>query len=51
MEPWQIALLLRPLGALIMFGCIALPGRIFVQKYMKEGKLKRFLLLRIHDRW
>lgn len=51
MEPWLIALLLKPLGALILFGCIALPGRILVQKYMKEGKLKRFLLLRIHDRW
>lgn len=51
MEPWQIAILLKPLAALILFGCIALPGRILVQKYMKDGKLKRLLLTRIHDRW
>lgn len=44
MEPWTIAILLRPIGALILFGCIALPGRFLVQKYMKDGKLKRFLL-------
>jgi hypothetical protein len=51
MKTWQLAVLLRPLGSLILFGCIALPGRILVQKYMKDGKLKRFLLMRIHNRW
>lgn len=49
MENWQLALLLKPLAAVILFGCVALPGRFIVQKYMKDGKLKRLLLLRISN--
>lgn len=41
---FALAMALKPLGALILFGCIALPGRIAVQKWMKPGKLKTFLL-------
>lgn len=51
MEPWVIALLVKPFLLLILFGCIALPGRIAVQRYMREGKIKRLLLYRIHNRW
>ncbi len=40
----MIANLLKPFGALILFGLIALPVRLLVQKHMKEGKFKRFLL-------
>jgi hypothetical protein len=50
MEPWVIAILLKPFGALILFGCIALPGKLLVQRYMKDGKLKRLLLTRIDGR-
>ncbi len=46
-DPWFLSILLRPFGALILFGCIALPGRLLVQKFMKDGKLKRLLLRRI----
>ncbi len=44
---WFLALALKPLAALILFGLIALPGRIAVQKWMPEGRLKRLLLKRI----
>lgn len=50
LDPWVIALLLKPFGALILFGCIALPGRLLVQRYMKDGKLKRLLLRPINNR-
>jgi hypothetical protein len=51
MEPWVIALILKPLGVLFLFGCCALPFRFVVQKHMRDGRLKKLLLLRIHDRW
>lgn len=41
------ALLLKPVAALVMFGCFGLPGRLLVQRYMKDGRLKRVLLLKI----
>ena len=44
MEPWLIALLVKPLVALVVIGGIALPIRLAVQKWMPDGKLKRFLL-------
>ena len=47
MEPWVIAILLKPFGALILFGCIALPLRLLYEKHAPEGKLKKFLLRRI----
>lgn len=47
MEPWTISVILRPFGALILFGLIALPLRLLFQKYAPEGKLKRLLLRRI----
>lgn len=51
MSTMAIALLLKPFGALFLFGCIALPFRFIVQRYMRDGKIKRLLLRRIHDRW
>ncbi len=44
MEPWVLAIILKPFAALVLFGLIALPCRLLVQRHMKEGKLKRFLL-------
>lgn len=48
---WAIAVVLRPFTALILFGLICLPARLAVQKRMKEGRLKRLLLLRIGNGW
>jgi hypothetical protein len=39
-----LAMVLKPLAVLVLFGCIALPVRLLVQRRMKDGKLKRFLL-------
>lgn len=47
MEPWVWAILLKPFGAMILFGCIALPLRLLFKKYAPEGKWKKFLLRRI----
>jgi hypothetical protein len=44
-----MALLLRPLVQLLVLGLICLPARLAVQRYMKEGKLKRTLLTRIGE--
>ena len=41
---FALAMIFKPLVALFLFGCCALPGRIAVQKWMKPGKLKSFLL-------
>jgi len=47
MEPWMLALILKPFALLFLFGFICLPGRLFVQRFMKDGRLKRLLLKRI----
>lgn len=48
MEPWLIAVVVRPLGTLIFLGLIVLPIRFLVMKLVpKEGKLRRILLTRI----
>lgn len=44
MEGWFWAVLVKPLVALILIGCIATPIRVAVQKWMPDSKLKRFLL-------
>jgi hypothetical protein len=48
---WAIALVLRPLAALLLFGLICLPARMAVQRWMPAGKVKRLLLLRIRRPW
>lgn len=46
---WDLMLvgLLKPFAALIVFGLILLPFRIAAQRWLPEGKLKRFLLFEI----
>lgn len=44
-EPWVLGIALKPLVVLGFFA-IAILGRLAVQKWMKPGKLKNFLLLR-----
>lgn len=44
MEGWQLALLLKPIGLLIM----VLPGAYlawYLRKYLPDGRLKRFLFI------
>jgi hypothetical protein len=47
MEPWAIALLLKPLYLLVLFVLVLYPARWAVQKYMRDGRLKRLLLWRV----
>ncbi len=47
MDYWLWSLLLRPVAALILLGCVALPIRMLVFRRMREGPLKRRLLRRI----
>jgi len=49
MEPWLIALILRPFIALAILGFIALPIKLLVQHYMRPCALKSFLLLPLND--
>lgn len=44
-----IALLIRPLVALVVLGLICLPIRLAVQRYMRDGELKRLLLAPIGE--
>ena len=44
MEPWTWGLLLKPFGALLIFGGIALPIRWLIYHKMPEGKLKSIIL-------
>lgn len=44
---WLLAVVFRPVAALILFGLICLPARIAVQRWLPEGKLKRLLLLKV----
>ena len=41
---WFVALILKPFGALLLFGGICLPIRWLIHNYMKGGWLKRQLL-------
>jgi len=49
METFFLAALLRPLVALVFHLLIGLPVQWAVQRFMKEGKLKRALLTRIGE--
>lgn len=42
MEPWLLAIILKPFGLLLLFGLVAL--LVFpLRKHMPEGRLKRIL--------
>lgn len=47
MEPWQIAILLKPFALFVLAVLVLYPARRYVQRRMPEGKLKRLLLLRL----
>lgn len=48
MESWQIGALLAPVGALVIFGVIALSIKWLIASYMPDGWLKTQLL---RERW
>ncbi len=41
---WLIAVVAKPLGALVLFGLICLPARLAVKRWVPEGRVKRLLL-------
>lgn len=41
---WWLAVLLKPFATLLFFVVFCLPARLAVQRWMKDGKLKRLLL-------
>jgi hypothetical protein len=49
MEPWLLAVAVRPLATVVFVALVGLPARWAVRRFLKDGKLKRFLLFRIHD--
>lgn len=44
---FELALVLRPLLLLVVVAGILIPARLAVQRYMRDGPLKRVLLFRI----
>lgn len=47
----MLALFLKPLVFIVIMACILLPVRFAVLRWMKDCKLKRVLLFRLHSRW
>jgi hypothetical protein len=45
---WLLAIVLRPVAALVLFGLIALPLRMAFERWYPEGKVKRYLLRDLH---
>ena len=44
-----LVMLLKPFITFVFFVLMLLPARLAVRRFVKEGRLKRFLLFRIHD--
>lgn len=49
MEPWLIAILVKPFAALALLSAGAV-GTVAVQRHMKDGWLKSLLLRRFSER-
>lgn len=49
MDPWVIAVFLKPFALLVLAVLVLIPARLACQKWLKDGKLKRLLLWRIPD--
>ena len=47
MPDFAIAILIKPFVLLIISALFLIPGRLAVERWMKDGKLKRLLLRRI----
>lgn len=42
-----LAMAVRPIALFILLGCICLPARYAVKRFLPEGKLKRLLLTEV----
>ena len=52
MSTVQMALLLKPLGYIVLFGFICIGARVAVMHYLPDGRLKRLLLFQLYpDDW
>ena len=47
MDGWVWAVALKPFVALLLFACFGIPARLAVQRWLRDGKLKRLLLFRV----
>lgn len=50
MSPWLIAVFIRPFVMLVLGLVLLYPVRRLVEKRMRPGRLKDFLLYRVNDR-
>lgn len=49
LEPWQWALVFKPLAVLLVAVLICAPVRWLTLRYLPEGRIKRLLLTRISE--
>ena len=47
MDAWALALFLKPFVFLLLAVLVLIPVRLLLQRSMKDGKLKRFLLWKL----
>ena len=47
MEPWQIAIVLKPFALLVLAVVVLIPARLAAQRFIPEGRIKRLLLRRV----
>ena len=48
----ELAILLKPLAYILVFGFICIGARVLVMHYLPEGRLKRTLLFQLYpDDW
>lgn len=43
MEGWQLAIVLKPFGLIVLFGFVWLVAHKIIKPRLPEGRLKRFL--------
>jgi hypothetical protein len=48
-DPWQIAILIKPLAFFLLAALVLYPARMAAKRWLPEGRLKRLLLLRIRS--
>ncbi len=52
MTTWQLALLIKPLAYIVVFGFICIGVRVLVLHYLPDGRLKKLLLFQLYpDSW
>ena len=49
MEPWLIAVAIKPLVLFALSALVLYPARKLTEKYLPDGKLKRILLFRTNE--